>query len=410
MQILQVTKKFPFPVRDGEAVAVGALARGLRQAGCRLDLLSFNTSKHYLEDPEGADLPHYDQIATCELYNDVTYAAVAVSLLRRGSYHVERFDSAELRIQLKTMLQLYEYDAVILETTILARYIDTVRKFSNAVVVVRAHNLEYEIWDRVADRQRWPARWVYRELARRLKNFERTSLPAADLLLPITARDADSFQEQLDYQGALHTVPVGYELDPVTTARLRPLADLKRSISFIGSLDWAPNLEGLNWFLKEVWPLLHAADPELEFHIAGRKTPDSIAGLGLDQVVVHGEVADSSAFLAAHPLTVAPILSGSGIRVKILEAMAQGRVVLATPMGLEGLQVQDRQTVLVCDQPTDFVRQLAWLYEDTARLASIGLNAVETMGSNFDLARIGLKLAARITDCRRNRAVVSPPR
>ena len=403
MRILQVCKKFPYPVKDGEGVAVRALAQGLREAGATVDLLSFNTSKHWIKEPQKADLPHYGSMATCDLDNEVTMLRAGLSLLRPGSYHVKRFDSEEFAVQLRLLLQLKRYDAVLLETSILALYIPTIRQHSEAVVVLRAHNIEHEIWNRIGDRGNVFLRPGYKMFARRLRRFERKWINEADLLLPITERDGEQFREDLGYTGPMHVVPVGYDaLDARKHAGSNePLSSLPFAISFIGSLDWAPNQEGLKWFLRDVWPMLHDLYPELEFHIAGRKTPPEITNLRLPQVYVHGEVDDSAEFLCRFPMTVAPILSGSGTRVKILDAMVSGRVVLTTQMGLEGIASRDREEVLVCRSPTAFVDQVRYVRQRPADLDRIGAKAAAFIREHFDFARIGYGVASQIRDARR---------
>lgn len=400
MRILQVCKKFPYPVRDGEGVAVRALALGLREAGCSIDLLSFNTTKHRVKDPQRADLPHYDRIASCDLDNDVTWWRAALSVFERGSYHVNRFDSLDFRAQLRTLLQLNDYDAVVLETSILAMYIPVIRQHSRAVVALRPHNLEHEIWSRIGRRGSPWLRPAYRMFARRLKRFERRWINEADVLLPITPRDGEQFVRDLGYRGPLHIVPVGYDSAGAAARVERRLRDLPFAMSFIGSLDWAPNLEGLEWFLRDVWPLLRAHFPELEFHIAGRKTPAGITALRVPGVIVHGEVEDSDEFLRRFPMTVAPILSGSGTRVKILDAMAAGRAVVATQMGLEGIDLQDRREALVCRSPSAFVDQVRYLREAPERLDEIGSAAREHIRRHFDFARIGFGVASQLRDSR----------
>ena len=398
MRILQVCKKFPFPVKDGEGVAVRALAQGLREAGATVDLLSFNTSKHWIKEPQKADLPHYRSIATCDLDNEVTLLQAGLSLLQPGSYHVKRFDSEEFAVQLRLMLQLHKYDAVILETTILALYIPVIRKHSQAVVALRAHNIEHEIWDRIGNRGNLLLRPAYKTFARRLRRFEQKWINEVDVLLPITARDGEQFMEDLGFAGRMHVVPVGYNVDRPQQRHAKPLSELPFAISFIGSLDWAPNQEGLKWFLKDVWPLLYEQFPDLEFHIAGRKTPPEITNLRLPRVFVHGEVDNSSEFLCRFPMTVAPILSGSGTRVKILDAMVSGRVVLTTQMGLEGIAARDRKEVLVCRSPTAFVDQVRYVRNHPNDLCRIGDQAAKFIQEHFDFARIGYGVASQLRD------------
>ncbi len=397
MRILQVCKKFPFPIMDGEAVAVRALALGLREAGCTVDLLSFNTSKHRVHDPGAVDLPHYDQIVSTDLDNDVVWWKVGLSFARPGSYHVTRFECDGFRDALRAMLRRQRYDGIILETAILATYIPVIRELSAAVVMLRTHNVEHEIWDRLALGGRFYLRPVYRIMAQRLKRFERVWLPKADVLLPITRRDETAIRSELDYRGPSHVVPVGYER-PSYVRRPAPLAELPFALSFIGSLDWAPNLEGLRWFLRDIWPGLHRAFPDLTFHIAGRKTPPEVWRLSIPGVTVHGEVPDSAEFLLRYPMTVAPILSGSGTRVKILDAMSTGRVVLTTQMGLEGIDAADRAEVLVCNTVAEFIAQLMYLRDDAARAQRLGDHAQRFITENFDGARIGFGVASQVRD------------
>ena len=406
MRILQVCKKFPFPVKDGEGVAVRALAQGMREAGCTVDLLSFNTSKHHIKDPQEADLPHYDSISTCDLENDVTLLEAGISLFKKGSYHVNRFENEAFKEILRNMLQKNSYDAVILETNILALYIPIIRLHSDAAVIIRAHNLEHEIWSRISTRGNIFLRPAYKIFARRLKRFEKEWINKADLILPITARDGEQFLEDLGCTKPMHIVPVGYDSQLTLEPILPPLSQLPFAISFIGSLDWAPNQEGLKWFLKDVWPLLNENFPSLEFHIAGRKTPPEILNLKMPKVFVHGEVDDSAIFLSRFPMTVAPILSGSGTRVKILDAMVTGRVVLTTQMGLEGIQAQDRKQVLICRSPTAFVDQVRFVKENPEMLLQIGENARSFIRNNFDFARIGYGVASAIRDQKRAKAKV----
>ena len=406
MRILQVCKKFPFPIMDGEAVAVRALALGLREAGCTVDLLSFNTSKHRVHDTDAVELPHYRQIASSDLDNDVVWWKVALSLAQPGSYHVTRFECEHFRERLRALLRDHDYDAIILETAILAIYVPVIRELSEAVVMLRTHNVEHEIWDRLAHRGPFYLRPIYRVMAQRLKRFEEVWLPQADVLLPITRRDEEAIRAELQYTGPSYVVPVGYER-PGFGQHRAPLHQLPFAISFIGSLDWAPNLEGLKWFLREVWPGLHRAFPELSFHIAGRKTPAEVWRLSIPGVTVHGEVPDSAEFLVRYPMTVAPILSGSGTRVKILDAMATGRVVLTTPMGLEGIDATDREHVLVCGSVAEFIAQLLYLRDDPRRAEALGQAARHLIAEHYNVARIGFGVASQVRDLSRRKREVA---
>ena len=165
------------------------------------------------------------------------------------------------------------------------------------------------------------------------------------------------------------------------------------SLSFIGALDWMPNYEGLMWFLENVWPLLTTRFPKLKFHIAGRHTPKSLLKLKMKNVKIYGEIPDAGEFINAHSIMVVPLLSGGGMRAKILEGMALGKVVLSTSLGLEGIDARHKREVLKANTINEFVESIQFCYEKEKRLQRIGHNAREYVAENFDNLNIAKRLA-----------------
>ena len=153
-----------------------------------------------------------------------------------------------------------------------------------------------------------------------------------------------------------------------------------------------PNLEGLQWFLKEVWPKVQRKYPSVKLHIAGRNTPDWLQRLHRRNVVVHGEVSDAARFINQHSIMVVPLLSGSGMRAKILEGMALGKVVITTTLGLEGIHARNRQEVLVADQPEDFLQALGYCLSKGRKLEKMGRRAREFVTQYYDSKEIARKL------------------
>ncbi len=371
MKILQLCKKYPFPLKDGEAIAVTNLSRAMHKQGCEVHLLTMNTAKHYYPDRGKPDaLRQYASITAVEVDNRVRPWGAFLNLFSRDSYHVTRYVSADFRQALRRLLRSEQFDLIQLETLYLAPYIPDIRELSSARLVMRAHNVESEIWKRLTHHSSPGLRKRYlRHLTRKLEAYERNQLENYDLLLPITERDADTFRE-LGHTGTQIVTPIGIDPDayrPDFGSYARPL-----SLGFIGSLDWMPNREGLDWFLKEVWPPLRKVFPGLELHIAGRHTPSRLKKLRLPGVVVHGEVDNASEFINRHSIMLVPLRSGSGMRAKILEGMALGKVVLTTTLGLEGIPATDRDEVLVADDPDAFVRAVAHCQNQNGQFRGMG--------------------------------------
>lgn len=394
MKVLQLTKKFPFPVKDGETVAIHAVSKPLAGLGATVCLLAMNTSRHpYLQERAGEwplALAHYREIRKVAVENEIRPWDAFFNLFSRESYHISRFYCREYAEALASWLREEPFDIVHLETLYLASYIPVIRANSKARIVMRAHNVESEIWKRIASHLPFgPKRWYLRYLTAKLETFERAMLGHYDLLAAITTRDLVTFQG-MGFKGRGLALPVGFEWKPCPP----PVSAQGNafSIGFIGSLDWAPNLEGLQWFLKEVWPKVHLALPELSLEVAGRNTPDWLLGLRIPGVNVIGEAPDAQAFMCRHRVILAPLLSGGGIRVKILEGMALGKVVLSTAMGLEGIPARDREHVLIADDPDGFVEQLRFVFYNQEELSEIGARAQALVAADFGMHTLANRL------------------
>jgi polysaccharide biosynthesis protein PslH len=398
MKILQLCKKYPFPIKDGESLAITSLAQALHRAGCSMTLLAMNTSRHRadLERCE-ATIPYYIGVHTVEVDNAIhPFDALRNLLFTSDSYHVERYDVEMFDNALRDLLRKEHFDVVQLETIYLAPYIKTIRAHSDAKIVLRAHNVEHEIWERIATNSHWLKRWYLHQITPRLKAFEVEHLNQYDMVAGITARDLEQF-DALGLNKPSIVIPVGLDTDQYpenwSAFQRKPL-----SLSFIGSLDWMPNSEGLEWFLREIWqPVLRPRFPELVLHIAGRNAPDWLTNHDYTGVHYVGEVPDAADFLLQHPITIAPLLSGSGIRVKLLEGIALGRVVIASSMGLEGIDLRHQQEGLIADTPEAWAEAIAWCIAHE-RLQSVGEAARRFCKEHFD----GATIVAKLTDAYEN--------
>lgn len=394
MRILQLCKKFPYPINDGEVIAITNLARAFKALGAEVHLLCINTPKHFFDIAQLPDsFNFYKTIQSVPVDTDLKPRQAFLNLFSSKSYHIDRFVSANFSEKIKETLEKIQPDIVQLETLFLAPYIADIRKHSNAQIVMRAHNVEHEIWSRIT--KNTPAllkRKYLAYLTRKLKKFELDHLNKYDLLVPITNRDLATFQK-LGFTGSHEVIPIGidhqlYQSDPIKTNE--PL-----SISFIGSLDWVPNLEGMDWFIKNAWPKMRAAFPDLTLHLAGRNTPNHLYELAPQKIIVHGEVPDAQAFINQHPIMIVPLLSGSGMRVKILEGMALGRVVITTSIGLEGIEASHEQEVLIANTANEWFECLKYCQENPDRLSEIGTAARKLIQTTYDNLEIGQRLLQR---------------
>ncbi|MBK9256295.1 MAG: glycosyltransferase [Saprospiraceae bacterium] len=382
MKILQLCKKFPFPLKDGESIAVTYLSNALHHLGCEITLLSMNTTKHYFDLstlPE--EFNHYKEIHVTDLDNNLRISDAFKNLFTKDSYHVSRFVCNDFKDKLIELLTKNDFDVVQLETLYLSPYIEVIKEHSKALITMRAHNVEHEIWERISSNTKFlPKKLYLKYLTSKLKRYELNHLNDYDYLIAVSERDLKKFKT-LGYKNGAMASPIGLNINNYAKiAHSHPTTDL----CFIGALDWMPNMEGLMWFLNNVWPEINNQHPDLKFHIAGRNTPDALLKLNLKNVVVHGEVKDAIEFINNYKVMVVPLFSGSGMRVKILEGMALGKVVITTTLGKEGIHADHGKHLLVADNPETFIDAISHVFESDFNSIQMGLEAKNFVKDFYD--------------------------
>ena len=394
MKILQLTNKIPYPPKDGGAIATLNISMGLHSLGHEITLLGMNTTKHYTDmDDLPQTLKSSIDIRDVKVDTDLSFKAAFRNLFfSRMPYNAERFFNEDFIHALENLLKEKDFDVVQLEGLYMSWYIDIIRKHSNAIIALRAHNIEHEIWHRAAMQERSLFKRMYfKTLSRRIKRFKLRILNTYDLLLPITKRDASHYFEFGNTRPAF-VVPAGYDV-----ARLNPESGEVNfpNLFFIGTLDWFPNQEGIVWFLEKVWDKLYNINPGLEFHVAGRNAPVWLEEQlrSKEGVVYHGEIDDAHAFIVRNAIMIAPLFSGSGMRVKIIEGMALGKTIVTTTIGAEGISVSDGINIVIEDEPDHFAEKVDLLIKNKELFDDIGHNAVEFVSKNFDNHKISASLA-----------------
>ncbi|WLI88938.1 glycosyltransferase [Massilia sp. R2A-15] len=202
------------------------------------------------------------------------------------------------------------------------------------------HNVEAEIFARHASQARDPLRrWMWSSQHEKMRRFERAALRDFDAVVAVSDRDARFFKESYGVAESF-AIPTGVDLEffgfqppPADAAKAPP------TVVFTGSMDWAANIDGIQFFLGQVWPLVLAGRPDARFVIVGRNPPASLRALaqGLDNVEFTGFVDDVRPYVHAAHAFVIPLLVGGGTRIKAFEAMAMGCPVVSTAIGIEGL-------------------------------------------------------------------------
>lgn len=262
-------------------------------------------------------------------------------------------------------------------------------------VVYDWHNIESELMSRYAESSpSWARRQYAAITARKLARVER------DLLRGAFGHVVCSERERAAIAALAPAARVEVVENGVDTAYFAGLRDgaPARRIVFVGSMDYAPNIEGSVWFARELWPAVRASAPHLVFSIVGAKPAPAVQALAsLPGVEVTGTVPDVRPYYRDALAAVVPLQTGSGTRLKILEAMAAGVPVLSTPLGAEGLAVTpDRDIVLLnaADAP-GWAREIRALAAEPARGAALAAAGAALVRDRYDWTNLGRRLAAR---------------
>jgi len=328
----------------------------MNSLGCEVTLLAMNTSKHRVKlDTIPQELGHYKNVYSTKVDNQVNVWGALKNLFSSDSYHISRFESKTYASKLIELLEKESYDIIQLETLYLTPYIPIIRKYSKALICMRAHNIESEIWQRISKNTHFlPKRIYLNHLTEKLKSYELEHLNDYDYLVTVSDRDLKEFKK-LGYKNGALSSPIGLELNGY---KIQEDISTTKDICFIGSLDWRPNMEGIEWFVEKVMPLVRTFVPPVHLHIAGRNNPEAATQLRGEQVHFHGEVPSAIDFINEHKIMVVPLFSGSGTRVKILEGLALGSIIITTTLGLEGIEAEHKKHVMIADTPEQFVEAI----------------------------------------------------
>ena len=392
MNVLLLCSKSPWPSTEGGPIAVSSMIRVLHAAGCEVDVMTVATPKFpVLPEAIPAEFSAAGKFESVPIDVRVKLLPAFFNLFSAGSYNISRFNRPAFHRALKERLLRKNYDIVQAESLYMMPYVNTVRAFSKARVVLRAHNVEHLIWKRMAANARpFLKRWWFGQLARKLENYERSAASLADAIATITKEDATWFCTTATKAGPVH---IPFALDMPTAAAAPPVLN-RKSFFHLGSMDWFPNIEGIEWFLRECWPDIARKYPGITLHLAGRNMPQWLLQYNHPSVWIDGEVPDAAEYMRSHGIMIVPLLSGSGVRIKILEGMARGVCVISTAIGAEGIPAVNGRDILIASTPDEFSDAVGWCLHDDKRPVAIGSAAAGFVSRNFSTQTVAKELAS----------------
>jgi glycosyltransferase involved in cell wall biosynthesis len=390
LKVLLLTYRVPFPPNSGYPIVVYNTVKGLLKLGVEVTLFSINTNTNRIDVDDIYD-PVYEGIKFYSYPVDVdeNVWGMFLNIFSNESYTVSRYFDEDAAKLLENVLHEQEFDIIQFEGLFVVPYLDVVKAHSNARLIYRAHNIVFDVWERLAYTERFTPRRRYLEfLARRLKSYETEQINRFHQIFAISEPDRQSIL-RFGCETNLDVFPVALDMEKYITA---PANFGFPTLFHLGAMDWQPNREGLEWFLDEIWPDIEKLNSELRFYIAGKHMQQQFFDYDSDNVVVEGEILDAVEFINSKAIMIVPLLSGSGMRVKIIEGMAMRKCIIATTMAAEGIICEHGKDIMIADTPDEFYRSILQCMTNPGKIAEIGENARKTVEKHYNITSLSQRM------------------
>jgi len=303
----------------------------------------------------------------------------ARNLITRRPYSLSKYALPEVASTLRKLLMEDRYDCLICDFLFSAPIVPWDIPLSK---VLFTHNVETQIWKRHYEVARNPI-WkgvAWREY-RTMERAEREYLQKADHVLTVSENDRQQFGVFLPIED-MTVIPTGVDIDYFHPSSVPAESN---SLVFTGSMDWMPNEDAIQYFVKDIFPRIRGEIPDASLCVVGRRPSERTRALGKENsgVFITGTVEDIRPFSWDASVYVVPLRVGGGTRIKIFEAMAMGKAIVSTPIGAEGLPVENDKNILLEESAEGFACQVIRLLREPGERAKLGREARKLVEKNY---------------------------
>jgi len=390
MKVLLLTQVLPYPPDSGPKIKTWNVLKYLAQHH-EVTLVSF------VRGDQSAEVNHLKNycwaVYTVPInrgdWSDSWY--MIRSLVTRQPFLMVRDNQVAMHQVIKQVTTQTQFDIVHVDQLNMAQYAERV---TGAGKILDAHNalwlLYKRLWETMAP---GPRKWLLGRDLLLLKQYEGEICRRFEGLLTVSKEDKVALQEAAGQSLEAIVIPIAIDTDEVVKVRRCAEAD---HILHIGTMFWPPNVDGILWFLREIFPLIQAQRPKTTFDVVGAKPPPEIVAYSSNGsgVNVTGYVVDPTPYYEATGVMVVPLRAGGGMRVKILNALAQGLPIVSTTLGCEGIAVEPGRHLLVADTPEAFAQATLGLLEDKRLANELGYNGRHLIQSTYDYRAVCRPLEA----------------
>lgn len=404
-RILFLSQLLPFPLNTGPKVRSYYVLRHLTQKH-QVTLLAFSRP----DDPPEA-VQHLREF--CEKVHLVmmhrsqarNVFALIASMLAGESFTIRRDYRPKMAQTVDRLLQTGQYDAVHADQLWMAQYALRAKGITHDTkLVLDEHNACFQVTQRLVSRERNPfMRLLFTHEWRRLRAYEAETCASFDHVVTVTQED-QSILKGLIHSSVKHTrqqdvnktnhnfVTIPICVDTQSTAPVQPNPGAV-DVLHLGTMFWLPNVEGVLWFAREVWPAVVAQVPQATFTIVGKNPPTEIRALsmgqkGMPSIQVTGYIPDPQPYLKRAGVFIVPLLSGGGMRVKIVDGWRWGLPIISTRIGAEGIDYHEGENILIADDPGEFSQAIVRVLRDPLLAQRLRVNGRRWVEEKYEWRRI----------------------
>lgn len=380
MRVLLLTQVLPYPPDSGPKVKTWNVLKYLTE---RYEV----TLASFVRGDQSADVAHLQRycraVHTVPMERGTVRDGLAMvrSLLTGQPWMMVRDDRRTMRHLVDRLAAEASFDVVHADQLNMAQYALCVRSIFR---VLDAHNALWLLYKRLAAKMGpGPRKWLLERDWRLLKAYEGQMVRRFEAVLAVSREDQAALLEAASVEREITVIPIAVDADEVQPVARRPDAN---HILHLGTMYWPPNIDGVMWFIREVFPRIRRHRPDVVFDVVGSRPPSVLRELSRDGsgTNVAGYVVDPTPYLEQAGVFVVPLRAGGGMRVKILNALAEGIPIVSTTLGYEGIKVTPGQDILVGDTPEAFAAEVLRVLNDPALGRQLSVNGRKLVEEMYD--------------------------
>jgi polysaccharide biosynthesis protein PslH len=384
MKILIISPKIPYPPTDGGRRGIFGIIKYLKLRGHHIDVLAYRQNE---ELSQSKGLEKYARLFIVDVETRNTIGGVIKNLFSSVPYNLWKYQRAELKSALENYFEQNSPDIIQVTNAHMGWVIEELRRHSSASLILKEENLEMLIMRRFYQTRKNPLVKLYSFVQyKKFVKYEPALCEKFDLCVFVSGEDAKEIQ-RMNPKVKAAVIPAGVESDLL---RSEIVTKEPYSLAHIGSLNWFPNYDGIQWFVDEVFPLVLKKYPQTKLYLYGGGIPRNfILNLSIkSNVVIMGFVDNIWQSISNKLLSIVPLRIGGGIRVKILEMLAAGQNIISTSLGAEGIPVEDGKNIILADTPNEFADRINKFFNCEFDMQEMRLNGKEMIRKHYTWERI----------------------